>query len=149
MSKKNTILAILGVVVLFGGLLYYTTTAMTSKYKFDPNKAFTTAFDEDPLRIEGPLVVTPSDNGNYDTWMYFRYPHEAKMQHESEFQTAWCAEAAAWFSSRVKDPSGLKDINHIKFRRRIDNQATIVTNEWIIYNPRTDEHFYRTWGTAR
>ena len=133
---------------MFGGLIYYTTGAMTSKYKFDPEKAFNTAFDEDFKRIDGPLEIKKSDT-DYDIWMHFRYPHEAKMQHESEFKPAWVAEAAQWFSSRVKDPKGLQDISHIKFRRRQDNQATLVTNEWIIYNPRTDEHFYRTWGTSR
>jgi hypothetical protein len=147
-SKKNIIWAVIGVIALFGGLIYYTTGALTSKYKFDPNKAFLQAFAEDPARIEGPLEQKQSDDV-YDSWMHFRYPHEAKMLHESDFKPGWSAEAAQWFSTRVADPSGLKDINHIKFRRRIDNQATTVTNEWIIYNPRTDEHFYRTWGTAR
>jgi hypothetical protein len=147
-TKKAKVFAVLGVIALFCGLLYYTTTAMTSKYKFDPDKAFTQAFDEDPKRIEGKLDIKTSDD-TYDTWMHFRYPHEAKMQHEAEFKPAWCAEAAQWFSNRVPDKSGLQDINHIKFRRRIDNQQTMATSEWIIYNPRTDEHFYRTWGTAR
>jgi len=147
-SKQNKIWTVIAILALFGGLIYFTTGAMTNKYKFDPNKAFTDAFDEDPLRIEGPLEIKKSDT-DFDTWMHFRYPHEAKLKHEADFKTAWVAEAAQWFGSRVSDPSGVKDINHIKFRRRIDNQTTVVTNEWIIYNPRTDEHFYRIWGTSR
>lgn len=149
MTKQNKILAILGVVALFGGLIYYTSVAMTAKYKFDPNKYFVQAFDEDPKRIEGPLDIKAADDGTYDVWMHFRYPHEAKMLHESDFKPGWAAEAAQWFARRVPDAKGLQDLNHIKFRRRLDNQMTLVTNEWIIYNPRTDEHFYRTWGTAR
>jgi hypothetical protein len=150
-SKQNKIWALIGVIALFGGLIYYTATAMSSKYKFDPDKEFKAAFDEDPRRVEGPFYIKRADDGSYDIVMHFRYPHEAKMQHDSEFKPSWVAEAADWFSRHVPeaDAAGLKDINHIKFRRRIDNQQTVVTNEWIIYNPRTDEHFYRTWGTAR
>jgi hypothetical protein len=130
-TKQNKILAVVGIIALFAGLIWYTTGAMTSKYKFDPKKYFLAAFDEDFDR------------------MHFKYPHEAKMKHESDFKTGWVAEAAQWFSTRVPDAKGLQDIAHIKFRRRIDNQSAQVTNEWIIYNPRTDEHFYRTWGTSR
>jgi hypothetical protein len=150
-SKKNILFAILGVIALFGGLIYYTTGAMVNKYKFDPNKAFSQAFDEDPSRIEGPLDIKVSEDGTYDVWMHFRYPHEAKMQHEADFKPGWVGEAGSWFSRNMPPDKidGLKDINHIKFRRRIDNQTTMATSEWIIYNPRTDEHFYRTWGTPR
>jgi hypothetical protein len=150
-SNQNKLLAIAAVVALFGGLIYYTTGAMTSKFKFDPDKAFKTAFDEDPARVEGPLFIKKADDGSYDMWMHFKYPHEAKMKHEAEFKPAFAAETASWFSRHLPpgDDKGLQDINHIKFRRRIDNQNVDVTNEWIIYNPRTDEHFYRTWGTQR
>jgi hypothetical protein len=147
-TKQNKILAVVGIIALFAGLIWYTTGAMTSKYKFDPKKYFLAAFDEDFDRIEGPLDIKASDDA-YDVWMHFKYPHEAKMKHESDFKTGWVAEAAQWFSTRVPDAKGLQDIAHIKFRRRIDNQSAQVTNEWIIYNPRTDEHFYRTWGTSR
>lgn len=150
MTKQNKVFAVLGVIALFGGLIYYTTTAMTNKYKFDPKKAFVQAFDEDPARIAGPLDIKTSEDV-YDVWMHFKYPHEAKLQHELQFKRAdfECPMAAAWFASRVPNAAGLQDVNHIKFRRRLDNQETMVTNEWIIYNPRTDEHFYRTWGTPR
>ncbi len=47
------------------------------------------------LRVrKGPSEITRSDT-DYDTWMHFKYPHEAKMKHEADFKEAWVADGAA------------------------------------------------------
>ena len=81
--------------------------------------------------------------------MRFKYPHEAKPLNESQWKTAWVGEAQAWFENKYHGHPGLQEINRLKFRKRIVNDRVTVTNEWLIYNPRTDDHYYRIWGTAR
>jgi hypothetical protein len=69
--------------------------------------------------------------------------------HESEYKQTWVGEARDWFERKFPEHAGLKEINRLKFRKRTYNDANAVTNEWLIYNPRTDDHFYRIWGTGR
>ena len=147
MSKQAVGITIL-VIAFVGGLIWYSQNVMTNKWKFVPEKAFTDAFDEPFDRAEN-LEATREDGMSYSVYMHFKYPHECKPKNESQYQTVWCAEARDWFDKKYPNHPGLQEINRLKFRKRTFNDATTVTNEWLLYNPRTDDHFYRIWGTSR
>ena len=147
MSKKLIGLIFL-VVVFVGGLAWYSQVVISRRMKFEPVKVFTDAFDEPVERAEG-LVGTKDEGAGYGAYLHFKYPHEAKPKNESQYQTVWCAEAHDWFEQKYPGDPGLQEINRLKFRKRTLNQETAVTNEWLLYNPRTDDHYYRIWGTGR
>lgn len=148
-AVSKQVLGIIVLVVAFvGGLVWYSQNVLTNKWKFVPQTVFETAFDE-PFNRAEKLVATKEDAINYSVYMHFKYPHECKPKNESQYQTQWCAEARDWFNAKYPNDPGLQEINRLKFRKRTFNDTTTVTNEWLLYNPRTDDHYYRIWGTSR
>ncbi|MBP9092154.1 hypothetical protein KBI23_14090 [bacterium] len=148
MSPKKSILFIAALILAVAGMAFYTKGVIEEKMKFYPEKVFTAAFDEPFNRateFEGKRV----DGTQYEAYLRFKYPHEAKPLNESQYKTAWVGEAQSWFQAKYPGHPGLQEINRLKFRKRIANDRVTVTNEWLIYNPRTDDHYYRIWGTAR
>lgn len=121
---------------------------ISNKMKFEPSKVFTEAFDE-PFERAEKVDATREDGVSYSVYMHFKYPHECKPKNESQYQEQWCGAARDWFNQKYPNDPGLQEINRLRFRKRTFNDMTTVTNEWILYNPRTDDHYYRIWGTGR
>jgi hypothetical protein len=147
-SSKQIILIVVALVAILGAMGFYTTNVISNKMRFEPAKLFADAFDEPVNRAEG-LVANKDDSGTYNFWMHFKYPHEAKLKHEEEFQQAMVEEARPWFDAKYPGEKALQELNFLKLKRRTFNDATSVTNEWLLYNPHTDDHYYRLWGTNR
>lgn len=148
MSSKQLVLVIGLAVLVLAGMGFYTKGVIDNKMKFYPDKLFEQAFDE-PFNRATDFSGKREDGSTYEAYLHFKYPHEAKPLHESEWKTTWVGEARDWFDARYPGHAGLKEINRLKFRKRTLNETATVTNEWLIYNPRTDDHFYRIWGTIR
>lgn len=148
MSSKQLMVVIGLVVLAVAGMAFYTKNVLEAKLKFYPDKLFESAFEEPYSRATDFQGVREEGN-NYQAYLHFKYPHEAKPMHESEYNQSWVGEAHDWFSRKFPNHPGLTEINRLKFRKRTFNDATSVTNEWLIYNPRTDDHYYRVWGTGR
>ena len=148
MSSKQLVLVIGLVILALAGMGVYTKNVIEEKMKFYPDRLFTAAFDE-PFARATDFSGKRDEGTQYQAYLHFKYPHEAKPMHESEYKTSWVAEARDWFAERYPNHPGLQEINRLKFRKRTFNDNIGTTNEWIIYNPRTDDHFYRVWGTSR
>lgn len=148
MSSKQLILVIGLIILAVGGMGFYTKNVIEGKMKFYPDKLFESAFDE-PFNRATDFDGKREEGSQYEAYLRFKYPHEAKPLHESQWKTTWVGEARDWFERRYPKHPGLQEINRLKFRKRTLNETATVTNEWLIYNPRTDDHFYRIWGTMR
>lgn len=126
----------------------YMSNVYAERNRFTPEKIFKKAFDEDVLRAEH-LEGTKDDSTQYDVRLHFKYPHEPKPFNESEYKTGWFMEARNWFNERYPNEKALQEMDFLKFKQRQKNETTLVTNEWILYNPHTDDVYYRVFGTAR
>lgn len=130
------------------GMGIYSANVIGERNKFVPEKIFEAAFDE-PVSRAVELVGTKDDNRQYDVRLHFKYPHEPKPKNEAEYKDAWYMEARNWFNEAYPNEKALQEMDFLKFKQRQKNDATLVTNEWILYNKHTDDVYYRIFGTSR
>lgn len=147
MSKQVLGIACLVIAALVG-MAFYSTNVFTERNRFVPAKIFEAAFDEPVARAE-ELQGVKDDSTQYDVRLKFKYPHEPKPFHEDEYKTALCYEARNWFNEKYPGEKSLQEMDFLKFKQRRKNETTMVTNEWILYNPHTDYVYYRIFGTSR
>lgn len=138
------VIAIVVIIVAVCGV--YSAKIIGDQVKFKPIDCFEQNFDGHKVRvsdISGDRVQT----GISDEWIHFKYLGKATVKHENEFKEGWALEGREWFLKKFPDHAGLTtDLQRLKFYKRVENQRASVQNEWLLYNPRTDDHFYRRWG---
>lgn len=141
-----------GIGIIFLALLTFTGFYCFNVYKdrnaFSPEKIFEAAFDESVLRAEN-LTGVKDESTQYDVRLHFKYPHEPIPKNNAEYKTAWCNEARNYFNAVFPNEKPLQEMQFLKFKKRLHNDTTMVTNEWLLYNPHTDDVYYRIFGTAR
>ncbi len=139
-------LLILIIIAGVGYCIYYSYSVISNQVKYKPESTFENNFDGHKVRVsdlQGDKVQT----GISDEWIHFKYLGRAPLKHQSEFEKKWAIEGRDWFLEKFPNHPGLTtDLQRLEFYKRTENQHASVINEWLIYNPRTDDHFYRRWG---
>jgi hypothetical protein len=149
-SNVKPLMALLLVAVL-GVVGYFIYKIGFSDYTVRPPKIFAEAFDEKPEVVTG-LTGGGVVSGNYDYWIHFKLPGRmAEIKNKSEFQqNDQDKEMARRYFAGVETPPStslsVDQFNNLKFYSRVKNETQSVTSEWLLYNWRTDDQFYRKWG---
>jgi hypothetical protein len=147
-TNMTPFFAILGVLVV--GLVGYMIWKLGfDSYTIKPEVMFVDAFSDSPVQIVD-LKAGGMKSGNYDVWLYFRLPGRmAELKKKAEFrrEDADLELARRWFFAHMKpSPKSLEDTENWKIWKRVDSATSSISQEWLMYNWKTDDHLYRKWG---
>ena len=147
-DKKQIALIAVLVLAILGGMGYYSSSVLSNKWKFSPEKVFEEAFDEPVARAEH-LTGDRDPSGDFNTWLHFKYPHIPVQKNKDQWKDAMVDEGRMWFAEKYPEDKALNELQFLKLQRRTWNDAVSVTNEWLLVNKHTDDCYYRIWGTSR
>jgi|AGTN01.2.fsa_nt_gi hypothetical protein len=148
-QAKPFIMLVVIAIVAFAG--YYGYTVMHEQYTVNPDKIYARTFSEDPKSITD-LTGDGTISGDYDYWVHFRLVgRRAQLIKESDFKEEKGPDrevARRWFTEKLPDTLGAKDTQrqYLKFFHRVDSTTANISHEWLLYNWRTDDHYYRKFG---
>lgn len=137
-------------VVLIIGVVGYTVYKLGfSDYTVKPDQIFAENFDNSPVQISD-LKGGGTKSGNYDVWLTFKLPGRvADLKNKAEFKEGDADQELArrWFAEHLNPtlPS-LDKVADWKFFKRVKSETQSISQEWLMYNWKTDEHLYRKYG---
>lgn len=141
------------VIAIVGFIAYYGYTVMHEQYTVNPSKIFKQTFTEDPASSSiVDLTGGGSISGDYDYWLHFRLVgRRAGLIKDSEFKEEKGPDrevARRWFAEKLPDTLGAKDTQrqYLRFFHRVDSTTANISHDWLLYNWRTDDHYYRKFG---
>jgi hypothetical protein len=141
---------LLVVIAIVGFADFYGYKVMSEQYTVNPEKIFKQTFTEEPSAIVD-LTGDGSISGDYDYWLHFRLVgRRAGLIKDSEFKEEKGPDrevARRWFAEK-SDTLGAKDTQrqYLRFFHRLDSTTANISHEWLLYNWRTDDHYYRKFG---
>lgn len=147
-SKMMPFFVLLAVVVI--GIVGYSIWKLGfSDYKVVPEQVFAENFNDSPVQIS-ELKGGGTKSGNYDIWLTFKLGGRmADLKNKAEFKEGDSDQELArrWFSEHLNPtlPS-LEKVADWKFFKRVKSETQSISQEWLLYNWKTDEHLYRKYG---
>ena len=138
------VLAVLVVIIVLAMGVYIFHVLSNVIYE-TPQAIFSQAFKTD-LNDISELQGDGGWAAGYEYYLHFKSKQMVDLKHASEYEEKYCENARRWFLAKYPQSASLMDNQHLHLLARRKNTEISVINQWLLYNIRTDDYFYRIWG---
>lgn len=134
--------------IIFLPLLFFAASRFGESSNITIEKVYSRYFDT-PITSVSELDGKTSWTTNFEAYCRFKYSDKVQLKHASEFHSRWAEDARRWFAERWPDDRALWDRDaNLTFLYRVDNSPEAIRNEWLLHNKRTNDYYFRVWGTT-
>lgn len=146
-SKPLLALLVVAVIAVVGYMVY---KIGFDGYTVRPEQIFAETFTDLPTQIED-LTGGGTKSGSYDVWLKFKTPGRmAVLKNKDDFKKDDADQELArrWFAEHLTKPpvKSLENSQDWKFFKCVKSETQSISQEWLMYNWKTDENLYRKWG---